>query len=59
MKRKPTTPITYEPPCGGCGRMHRLDECDTEDAAVVLDGAGAVMSAAKVRERARAKAGGR
>lgn len=56
-KRKPIAPISYEPPCGGCGHMHRLDEFDTEDAARILDEGGAVMSAAKVRARAAAKGG--
>lgn len=56
-KRKPIAPISYEPPCGGCGRMHRLDECDTEDAARILDEGGAVMTAVKVRARAAAKGG--
>ena len=59
MKAKPLAPISYEPPCGGCGRMHRLDECDTEDAAVIIEADGKVMTAVKVRDRARAKAGGR
>lgn len=57
MSKPKPDPIDIGPPCAACTGPHRLRECDTPEAAALLDSAGLVMSASDVRSRVKAKGG--
>lgn len=58
MKPKPSpTPVHLSAPCQACTGPHRLRECDTPEAAALLESAGLVMSASEVRRRIAVKGG--